>query len=159
MDIYIVQLDSMYHLLHVLLPINNLQLEPVDIYIVQLVSILLDRLLQLRLLHVLLTSNHLQLEPVDIYIVQLGSILDRLLQLRLLHDLLLSISIQSKFLEYPEQLAGGQRIRSCFSSRFVEFHNHSFFSHVLTEHTGVLYDNFDLQSICDEIGLLDPCGK
>ena len=78
MDIYIVQLDSIYLLdrfqlcfLHGLLPSNHLELEPVDIYIVQLGSILLDRLLQLRLLHVLLPSNHLELEPVDIHGIHL----------------------------------------------------------------------------------------
>ena len=115
MDISIVQLDSILleqflqlRLLRMGRPTNHRQLEPVDVYIVQLVSIyLIGRFQQLRLLHDLLRSNHLQVEPVDIYILQLDSILERFLQLRVLHVLLPSDSIQSEFLVCPEQLADG----------------------------------------------------
>ena len=129
-----------------------------DIYIVHLDSFV-DQFLQLCFLHVLLLNSHHQLEPVDVYILHLGCSRDRFLQLRLPHVLLPSNIIKSEFVEYLEQLADGKSIRSCFPSHFVECHHHALFSDARAEHTGVLYDNLDLQSICDDIGLIDQCRK
>ena len=67
-----------------------------DIYIVQLVSIL-DQQLQLPFLHEQLYRNNREREPVDFHIIQLGSnLLYQLRQPRLLHEVFISNNCQLK---------------------------------------------------------------